>query len=141
MPTADASETLTRARLRGKRAGLGIVIAAAVIFIADSAVQIIPAVFGAGIAPLPRGAPGSPERTCAVGLRDLAGALLGRGPGVPAERAAGVERACAAAPNGKDAWAALERLRFADAQLAGRDPAALEPLTRDLAEHLPADLR
>jgi hypothetical protein len=138
MPSSDP---LTRARLRGKRIALCVVIVVAVAFIADSALQIIPAVFGAGITPLPRGAPGSPERTCAVGVRDLAGALLGRGPGVPPERAAGIERACAAAPNGKDAWAAFQRLSTADAQLGGRDPAALEALTSDLAEHLPADLR
>ncbi len=39
------------------------------------------------------------------------------------------------------AWASFERLRVAEEQLKGRDPEALAQLKRDLAAHLPSDLR
>jgi hypothetical protein len=141
MSSAPAgSDPVAHARLQGKRAALGAVIVVAVAFIGASAVQIIPAVFGARIRPIPRGAAGA-ERTCAVGVRDLAGAVIGRGSAVPAERSAEIERACTAFPQGEDAWAAFQRLSLTSEQLHGRDPSALEPLVDDLAKHLPADLR
>jgi len=60
-----------RARLQGKRVGLGVVIVAAVAFILATAVHVIPAVFGARIVPIEPG-------VCADGLREL-GAALDRG--------------------------------------------------------------
>ena len=57
------------ARLRGKRIGYAIVLVVSVAFIVSSAAQIISAVFGFGLAPLPSGAPeGSPEHACAIGI-------------------------------------------------------------------------
>jgi len=139
---------LARARLQGKRAALGIVIAVAVAFIAASAVQIIPAVFGLRIEPLPPAAAGSSERACAEGVRRLAVALErtdAGGPGcAPAapewQDAPAVEQACSRSSEGRDAWAALSRLRSAREQL-GERPDALSRLQRDVAAHLPADLR
>jgi hypothetical protein len=140
-----------RAGLQGKRAALVTVIAISVVFIAASAWQIVPAVFGAGITPLPSAAPGSPARTCAEGVRRLAGALEraqgAAGSGSFAERLAPewndqaeVERACGQSSEGVDAWAALSRMRSAEEQLAPQR-SDLGSLHRDVLAHLPADLR
>jgi hypothetical protein len=154
-----------RIRLRGARAGHGIVIVVAVVFIASSTWQIARAVFpelapGGGTASLE--SPG--HRACAAGLRDLAEALDRAASGVvtssvsegaPEESAAAfrrglspewntaadVERSCSATAEGQDAWAALERLRSAEEQLTRRSRGELGPLRRDLAAHLPSDLR
>jgi hypothetical protein len=129
---ADDSPELARARLRGKRAALGVVLVVAVVFIGASVWNIIPAVFGANIQPLPAGPEGSLERTCADGVRRLEHGLPGW------QDAAGVETACSASSAGLDAWAALLRLRSAGQQLS---PGDLAPLKRDVEAHLPADLR
>src|SRR5258708_36323766 len=74
----DRARSLGRARLLGKRAALGLVIVVAAAFITASTAQIVRAVFGAAIAPLPVGQAGqadSPERACAVGVRGLKLAL------------------------------------------------------------------
>jgi hypothetical protein len=159
----DSSDApAARARLRGKRAALGVVIVISVAFIVASTSQIIPAVFGAAITPLAAGSPGSPERVCAVGVkelqlaldraggRSLAGTAPDPGRAMAAFRqglspewdgAETVERACAETRNGLDTWAALQRLRFGEEQLLRSGGAALSPLRSDVAAHLPADLR
>jgi hypothetical protein len=135
-----------RGALRGKRAALGVVIAMALAFILATAFHVIPAVFGAFVAPLPAGGPGS----CAQGLRDLAVALdrdTTAPPWADPRQAARSEdrelaaNRCAHTPGGYEAWAAFERLRIAKEQLEGRDPAALAQLKRDLAAYFPSDLR
>jgi len=148
-------ERVARGGLRWKRVSLGFVSAVAVVFIALSVAQIVPAVFGAGIRPLPSATPGSPARICAEGVRRLAGALdragaLAGGPAfdealAPAwSDAPAVEQACARSPEGLDAWASLLRLRSAEQQLARkgvRGPDAVGDLQREVASHLPGDLR
>jgi hypothetical protein len=127
---------IARARLRGKRVALGIVITAAVVYIGASALDIIPAVFGAVMHPLPAAPPGTPARACAEGIRRLASTADATG-------GDDVQRACAASREGLDAWAALERLRSAERQLAGRDGSEqeLQNLHFQVLAHLPADLR
>jgi len=164
----DAQSTgseAARARLRGKRIALGVVIAVAVVFIGASAVQIVPDVFGAGIEPLPSAPAGSSARLCAEGVRTLLDALAappagsaatpGRSSTEPSpEDWERVARDCEKASGGEDAWAALVRLRSAREQLAfhgiglspqeraaARETIDLDPLRRDVAAHLPADLR
>lgn len=134
-PQADPT-AIARARLRGKRVALGIVITVAVVYIGASAVDIIPAVFGAVMHPLPAAPPGTPARACAEGLRRLVSTVDGSG-------GDDVQRACAASREGLDAWAALERLRSAERQLAGRSGSEeeLQELHRQVLAHLPADLR
>lgn len=127
---------IARARLRGKRTALGIVITVAVVYIGASALDIIPAVFGVVMHPMTSAAPGTPARACAEGLRRLVSAPEGAQDG-------DVKQACAASPQGLDAWAALERLRSAERQLAGRSGSEqeLQELRRQVLAHLPADLR
>lgn len=163
-PVSDDSNdaTAARARLRGKRTALGVVIVVSVAFIVASTSQIVAAVFGAGITALPAGSPGSPERVCAVGVKELelaldraggrsfAGTVPDPGTAMVAFRqglspewdgAETVERACAETRNGLDTWAALLRLRFGEEQLLRSGGASLAPLRSDVAAHLPADLR
>lgn len=153
-PADDAPDaaTLAKARLRWKRGALVLAGVVAVALIGLSSAQIVPAVFGMGIHPLPAGAPGSPERTCAEGVRRLEGALDRAGPmaGAPGfpeairpewDDAGRVETACARSTEGLDAWAALRRLRAAEEQLAGTGPEDVAALRRDVAAHLPPDLR
>jgi hypothetical protein len=134
---AQADPTaIARARLRGKRIALGIVITVTVTYIGASALDIIPAVFGVVMHPLPPAPPGTAARACAEGLHRL----------VSTPDASGsddVQRACAQSREGLDAWAALERLRSAERQLAGRSGSEqeLEELRRQVLAHLPADLR
>jgi hypothetical protein len=129
-------EATARAALRGKRVALGIVIVAAVAFILATASRVIPSVFGLGSVPL---APGP----CADGLRGLEAAFDrdDGGSHPPKRDQIAVEEVCAKTPQGLDAWASFERLRLAREELEGRDPAALGRLKRDLAAHLPSDLR
>ena len=127
------------AALQGKRVALGVVIAATVAFIMATAIHVIPAVFGVSIAPVRAGAPGSAE--CAAGLRNLElGPERGDSP-ARTEPIDAVHRACVLTPEGLQAWASFERLQVAQKQLKGRDPEALAQLKRDLAAHLPSDLR
>ncbi|HTQ41369.1 MAG TPA: hypothetical protein VMI75_01340 [Polyangiaceae bacterium] len=144
-PQAQADPTATaRARLRGKRIALGIVITVTVAYIGASAVDIVPAVFGAVMHPLPSAPPGTPARVCAEGLRRLVSTPETGGDDE-------VQRACAASREGLDAWAALERLRSAERQLArparaGTDERSgseqeLQELRRQVLAHLPAELR
>lgn len=130
---------------------LVIVIVVAIVFIGSSAWQIVPAVFGVAIDPIPPSPPGSAARTCAEGVRRLEQALD------RAADAAGsasfqarlqpewgqrstIEGACAASREGVAAWAALERMRSAEEQLAPRT-GEMASLRRDVIAHLPADLR
>jgi hypothetical protein len=135
MPAASP-DALARARLQGKRAALSVVMVVTVVFIGASAVQIVPAIFGAGITPIPPSPSGSDARACAEGIRRLEAARTD-------QDEARVREACAQSPEGLDAWASLVRLRSAEAQLGGAEgaPAELEPLRRDVAAHLPVDLR
>jgi hypothetical protein len=138
--------------LRWKRGALAVVSLVAVTFIGLSVLQLVPAVFGADIRPLPASAPGTPGRVCADGVAHLVQALDRAGPmaGGPAfvealkpewDAAPGIQQACGASAEGTDAWAALLRLRSAQEQLAGRNAAGLLPLRREVAAHLPADSR
>jgi len=136
-PQAQPDPTATaRAGLRGKRIALGIVITVAVAYIGASAVDIIPAVFGVVMHHLPPSPPGTPARACAEGLRRLVSTAEAGGSDE-------VQGACAASREGLDAWAALERLRSAERQLAGRSGSdqELQELRRQVLAHLPADLR
>jgi len=167
MPHEDPDDpeevSLRRARIRGKRLALGVVIAVAAAFIGSSAVQIVSTVFGTGIAPLPAGQLGSEERTCALGVRELKRALdrasgrmlssvaavngdeavaaFRQGLSPDWEQADRVKRACAGAREGLEAWGALQRLLIAEEQLARRAGMELAPLRRDVIAHLPTDLR
>lgn len=139
------------ATLQGKRAALVVVIVVAVAFIGASAWQIIPAVFGVAITPIPAAPPGTAARRCADGVRrlkqaldraaDAAGSASFESRLEPewSDRAA-IEKACGESPEGLDAWAALARLRSAEEQLAPRT-GQLASLRRDVVAHLPADLR
>jgi hypothetical protein len=141
-----------RARLQGKRAVLGVILVVSLALIASSAWQIIPAVFGAGIRPIPAAPPGSSARTCAEGILKLERALerAADAAGSPSFQArlqpewadeATVSQACGQSSEGIDAWAALARLRSAEEQLSAHAGDELEPLRRDVIAHLPADLR
>jgi hypothetical protein len=156
-PASDA--VVARAGLRWKRVSLVFVTLVAVAFIAVSVLQIIPDVFGAWVHPLPPASPGSPARICAEGVKTLARALDRASPsaGSPAfdkalqpewNDAPAVEQACARSSEGLDAWAALLRLRSAEQQLArhagdppGEQAQDLATLQRQVASHLPVDLR
>jgi|SRR5579859_5202395 len=153
MPDAPPADAATaRARLQGKRVALGIVFVAAFAIIGSSALQIIPAVFGAQIVPIPAAQPGTSERQCADGIRALYGALDRAAESAGSEAFAtrlrpewndegAVREACGRSSGGLDAWAALLRMRSAEEQLAARSPGELETLRRDVLAHLPADLR
>ncbi len=160
-PLAEASpEAVARAGLRWKRGSLLFVTLVAVVFIGLSVLRIIPDVFAVWVHPLPPASPGSPARICAEGIKSLAKAVDRARPsaGSPAfeqalrpewDAAAPVEQACAQSSEGLDAWAALLRLRSAEVQLArrGGDPLGQEyaqdlaTLQREVASHLPVDLR
>jgi hypothetical protein len=140
----DETTARARARLQGKRVALVVVIAVAVVFIGASSMQIVPAVFGAQITPLPLAPPGSGARACADGVRALLRELDSQPPAPPAdEEWDRTARSCRESPEGLDAWAALLRLRSAVRPTT--DPrmgrAELAPLRRDVAAHLPPDLR
>lgn len=155
MPSADP---LARARLQGKRAALGVVIGVAALFIAASAVQIVPAIFGANVTPLrdvstqkgPTPEADALVTTCAKGIRVRLDQAIDRASapasaGSPPERdwpdEADVRSACEKSPGGLDAWASLARLRSAETQLAGGHKDELEPLVRDVDAHLPSYMR
>lgn len=163
-PVAPDDAAVAKARLTGKRVALVLVIAVAVAFIGASAAQIIPAVFGLGIAPVPPAPPGSPERACADGVRALMAALDRAGSltlsRISAEdddatlearfraalspdwdRAEEVHAACKSSLEGQNAWASLMRLRSAEEELARRGRIELGPLRRDVVAHLSTDLR
>jgi hypothetical protein len=164
----DARPDDARARLEGKRIAHGIVLVVAVTFVAASAAQIIPAVFGMQSRTFPPTPPGSPERVCSDGVRTLALALdrgekqawslLGGNAAADSDaydslqtfrRALfpewdaepSVEQACSKSHEGVEAWAALLRLRRAAEQIVLRDVTELLPLRHDFAAHLPVDLR
>jgi hypothetical protein len=151
MPEATRDDA-ARARLQGKRAVLGVILVVSLVVIGSSSLEIIPAVFGAGIRPIPAAPPGSSARICADGVRKLERALdravdSAGSASFPARLepewadAATVSQACGQSSEGIDAWAALARLRSAEEQLSPRAGAELEPLRRDVIAHLPADLR
>jgi hypothetical protein len=157
-----------RARREGRRAAHAIIVVVAVLFIGDSAAQIMPAVIGAGIRRIPTAPPGSPEQACSQGVRSLVLALdrasleawslldaplqgetesdpallaFHRGllPEWSAEKK--VETTCESTREGPAAWAALLRLRRAQEQVVLRSRMELVSLRRDVAAHLPGDLR
>jgi hypothetical protein len=148
----DAHSQVLAARLQGKRVALGIVLFASFAIIGSSTLQIVPAVFGLGIRPLPEGLPGSAARSCAEGVQRLDQALDRAVEGTASvdfstrlqpewEDKDAVQRACSESPAGLDAWAALARLRSAEEQLGPDGRGLLAPLRRDVRAHLPADLR
>lgn len=146
-PGRDPTGNIERARQCGKRLAHGIVFAVAAAFVGASAWQIASGVFGLGATPVAASwETASPaDRACALGLRALSTALDRAGassaPPPEWEGAAPVARACSESPHGLDAWAALERLKIAEEKLAPDERSELEPLRRDLATHLPPDLR
>jgi hypothetical protein len=148
----ETRDDAARARLQGKRAMLVVIGIFAFAIIGASSFQIIPAVFGAGIRPIPVSPAGSPARTCAEGVRKLERALdraaesAGSASFEPRlqpdwQIEGAVRQACGQSSEGIDAWASLARLRSAEEQLAPRPGQELEPLRRDVLAHLPADLR
>jgi hypothetical protein len=143
-PAQDDAAQTSAARL-GRRMGVLVVIAIALLFIGASTGQIVPDVFGFGIRPLPSGPPGSSVRACAEGVRALSDRMAdGGSPGDPSsswDREGSLYRACAASPEGLDTWAALLRLRMAHEQLPHARPEQLDPLRRAVWAHLPAELR
>ena len=163
MPDGPERTETERAGLRAKRIVLAVVILVSLVFTASSSWQIIPAVFGLGVAPLPPAAPGTPERDCAVGVRSLLAALDRAGgqlaqtastdgdlDGIAALRARlspewdgaeSVRLACEKAPEGQQAWAALERMRVAEEQIVRLGRVGVAPLRVEVAAHLPPDLR
>ena len=122
---------------------LSLVVAVAVAFVGASAAQIIPAVFGFGIRPLPPGSLGTSPRTCGDGILALAVAIDGSGGALPDwdQAAEPIARACAASSQGLDAWAALIRLRSARLQLPRDHDAELAALRRNVDAHIGAQLR
>jgi hypothetical protein len=142
--SSDEDAAAARARRLGRRIGIVVVLCIAVAFIWSSTAQITLAVFGYGVRPLPEAPPGSDARACADGIRALSQTLGAAGDpasGHETDRERTAYRACAASPEGLDAWAALLRLRRTAEQTPRAAPRALEALRRDLFAHLPADLR
>lgn len=153
--SAAPPEVLAHARRQGKRVVLGIVTGVSVVFVAASAAQIVPAVFGVSVTPLPSSASSSAGKSgsawiCATGIRRRLDESLERveapapGPRRPWPDEAEVRGACGSSPEGLDAWASLARLRRAEEELApatGDASGELFALRRDVAAHLPADLR
>ncbi len=163
-PEIAPDPTIAAARLRGKRAALGVVLVVSIAFVGSSSFQIIPAVFGARIEPIPAGAPiGSAEQRCATGILSLVRALDRAGervssvasaaddaegmaalrPGLSPEwdGANDVRAACDEAQGGPSAWASLQRLRVAEQQSGRIGPDEVRSVRRDVTAHLPADLR
>jgi hypothetical protein len=151
-----------RARLAGRRFGLGIVIVVAALFIGSSSYQIVPAVFGFG--PASRGGADPVPEPCAAGVSRLLHALdragpLALSPGATDgqdeqahsrfiqalspewDDAQNVERACQGTPSGIAAWAAIERLRRGSVELWHRGRTDLAPLRAEVLARLPANLR
>jgi hypothetical protein len=149
--------------LRAKRMANAFVLVVSVAFIGSSTWQITSAVFGV-FDPIPSGTPAdSPETQCGTGIRSLAVALDRAGGRLSSlasaaddtavmavlkptlspewDRADTVRAACDRAAGGPSAWAALERLRVAEEQSGRLDREALTSVRRDVAAHLPADLR
>jgi hypothetical protein len=155
-PGGDGDEgdaSVAAARLNGRRVALLLVLVVSLAFVGSSSWQIIPAVFGSGFTPLPSGAaPGSPEQRCASGVRSLADALdqprlaLPGAPSRPGlspvwDSASEVQSACTEAQGGPQAWASLQRLRMAEEHSDRLDRDDIDAVRRDVAAHLPADLR
>jgi hypothetical protein len=161
---SDLDETVARARKRAKRVALALVSAVAMLFISASAVQIIRTVFGLQSDPVAATLAEPTQRACALGVSRLARALDRASASllpVSAEateedsaRAAfrrrlspdwdsadTVMRECEHSFWGQDAWAALERLRRTQEELARRGQGELIQLRRDVSAHLPPDLR
>jgi hypothetical protein len=165
MTAESQSARAALGRARGKRAAHAVVLVIAILFIGSSTWQIVGSLFGrpSRVYRSPSRAALTPAaRTCAAGIQQLADALDRAGPGVAAsnprggevpsapftramppewDHAAEVRQRCESFAGGEDAWAALERLRSAQEQLARHGQAELEELRRDLAAHLPTDLR
>jgi hypothetical protein len=157
--------TLERARRTGRRAAHGVVLAVAIAFIGASSWQIVRAVFELN-GPDALGNSLS-DRFCSEGIHSMAAALDRATTGVAValavdarrldeddriglfasllrpewDAAATVQQRCDATRQGREAWAALQRLRMAGEQLGPRDQVELGPIRRDLAARLAPDLR
>ncbi len=140
---AAVARAASRFRAQGKRLGVAVVLGVAVLYVGASAVQIVSAVFGLDVRPLPAGPPGSSAWTCAEGLLALSKDVSPPKGASPRDwhPPEDVYRACAASPEGLDAWAALLRLEKTAENIPSAGPGELDPLRRDLFAHLPADLR
>jgi hypothetical protein len=158
---AHDADPYAHARRLGGRAARGLILVLAVLFVGSSAWQLVRAIFVEGGATAPAYVL---DPTCASGVHRLVVALdraadrtvsaaaraMRPDEGVAMFRrelspewdtADVVERTCASSQGGEDAWAALQRLRSAEEQLARQSRTELAPLRHDLAAHLPADLR
>ena len=149
-----------RTKVLGTRLVISAFITVACVFIGLSTLQIVPAVFGMGIEPLSSSpAAGPASGGCADGLRAL-DAALDRAASVavavpdPHEEAAvssfnaallpewnaaavaSTEARCAREPRGREAFAALLRLRSAREQAVGKQAAEIAPLRRNVAGYL-----
>lgn len=142
---------MTKKRLR--QLASGVVLAVAVPFIVWSTWQIVSAVYG--VAP-PARASTAEEATCTAKLRTLQAALerasdhASHEPDDAHAQAAfeaaiapewdeqgAAERACDTSPRGRDAWAALLRLRRGLEGRSKKDARDVGPLRRDLETRLP----
>ena len=132
-----------------------------VAFILSSALQIVSAVFGWGSERMATTAAATPTtRACGDGVARLSSALErafaaamredddatalrvfeeARRPEWTDATAADVERSCAAAPHGTDAFAALMRLNLTEEAFVRRQVVEVAPLRRDVAAYLPQE--
>jgi hypothetical protein len=163
-----SSDAERSARLGGKRVALAVVTTIAVAFIGDSALQIVPAVFGLDAAQSSSALKGVLGHDCAQRIRPLAlaidrasahawsthavGTVETGDPNAPLRAfhhallpewgdAASVREGCFKSPGGAEAWAALVRLRGTEEQMVVRDSSELLRARGEFAAHLPADLR
>lgn len=138
-------------------------LAVVALFVVASFAQIVQAVFGVGAAPLARAAPPAAGSRAAAGacgqgvarlstaldrgfsaatVRDSEAAALrafdeGVRPEWNEDAAAGVEKDCRDDARGRDAFAALLRLKLAEEEFLRRQVVELAPLRRDVEAYLP----
>jgi hypothetical protein len=147
-----------RAKVVGRRIIISAFITLATVFIGLSAIQIIPAALGVSRDDGPIFGKAAPlSAACVSGVSRL-NAALDRGAASVVtnsaakedeasaafraslspewDGAAAVESACASEPRGRDAYAALVRLREAREHAARRDAVEIAPLRRDVAAYL-----
>ena len=154
---ARADDGLEAARRRGKRYTAAAFVSFAAIFVVLSSYELVAAAYGLGITPLPAGTPKAVGASaCASELRGLTSAVeraLAAALVAPNEAQAdadfqaallpewdrrdAIERTCKDSPQGRDALAAVERLRRAGEGLVHRQAVELGPPRRDVAAYLP----
>ena len=151
-PTPTARPSPAAARIRSAVYGAFVAFAAA--FVLLSVKELVVEVFGYRAAPVAEAPPGTPERACADGIRELSRALdrgalaaagatdekdavarLGRAlsPEWDRDREQALAATCTREPNGAEAWAALLRLRRAEEGAAGRHAVLVGPLKAAVA--------